>query len=52
MQTGMRNLAVGAWALLLLGLLGGLNLSWAQQGGGGSPLAPEILVIDLPQQIP
>lgn len=50
-----KRLLQGLWWILLfvgvvLGWLGGPSA--AQQGGGGSPLAPEITFIDFPAQIP
>jgi len=51
MRLSKRKLALIAIISLLTGLAGGSEFTFAQQAGGGSPLAPEILFIDFPNTI-
>ena len=51
MKVNRRNLVVTAIVILFAGLLGGSQASYGQQAGGGSPLAPEVLFVDFPNEI-
>ena len=51
MQDYRKKTIVVAILLLIAGLIGGSQASMAQQAGGGSPLAPEVLFVDFPNEI-
>ncbi len=51
MEKTLRHLACAIVAALVVGAAGAPVSLFAQQGGGGSPLSPEVLFIDFPPQI-
>lgn len=52
MQIFRRSLAVSILTFVVLGLMGSVSPAWAQQAGGGSPLAPQVLFINFDSPIP